>query len=73
MAKRLIPYVNRFNGDVKVVTKSGAKKLSEDYTPVKFVQNQEGEAVMRFELEGATVDISENKTEAVEDGNRSTK
>ncbi len=68
------PYVNRFTGDVRIVTKSGAKKLSEDYSPVEFTTNLEGERVMRLQLEGATVDISENKSQEVKpDGNRNTK
>lgn len=65
MASKKIPYVNRFNGDVRIVTKKGAKKLSEDYSEVKFVKNEEGKPVMRLQLEGATVDVSENETSEV--------
>lgn len=61
MAKKKIPYVNRFTGDVKIVTKQSAKHLNEDYSPIKFVKNQEGIPVMRLELNGATVDVSENE------------
>lgn len=75
MAKKKIVYVNRFTGDVQIVTKQSAKQLSEDYSEVRFIKNQEGKSVMRFELEGATVDVSE-KNEAQEgkvDGVRSPK
>lgn len=74
MAAKKIPYLHRFTGDIKIVTKQGAKKLSEDWSEVKFVKNQEGKRVMRLELNGATVDVSENETpEAVKDGIGSTK
>lgn len=73
MAKKLIPYVNRFTGDVKIVTKQSAKKLSEDYSRVEFVKNKEGKQVMRIQLEGATVDVAENETEIKPDGKPSTK
>lgn len=63
MAKKLIPYVNRFTGDVKIVSKQGAKKLSEDFSRVEFVQNEQGKQVMRIQLEGATVDVAENEVE----------
>ena len=64
-------YVNRFTGDVKVVTKSQAKKLSEDYSPTEQIVNKDGERGMRIKLENATVDILENgKQEVTPDGNR---
>jgi hypothetical protein len=75
MAKKLIPYINRFNGDVKIVSKQSAKKLSEDYSKVQFTENEQGKRVMRFELEGATVDVLENEQPAeleASDGNRDT-
>ena len=75
MAKKQMVYVNRFNGDVKVVTKQSAKKLSEDYSKAEFVKNEQGTQVMRIHLEGATVDIAENEqpAEVVTDGKRSAK
>jgi hypothetical protein len=74
MAARKIPYVNKFNGNVLVVTKQEAKKLNEDWERVEFTTNQEGERVMRIHLNGATVDVSENKDQkAVIDGLGSTK
>jgi hypothetical protein len=74
MAARKIPYVNKFNGNVLVVTKQEAKKLNEDWERVEFTVNQEGERVMRIHLNGATVDVSENKDQkAVVNGLGSTK
>lgn len=69
--RKLIPYVNRFTGDIQVVTKSQAKKLSEDYSEVEFTTNEDGVRVMRLQLNGATVDVSEAKQEVeITDGNR---
>lgn len=71
--RKLIPYVNRFTGDIQVVTKSQAKKLSEDYSEVEFTTNEDGVRVMRLQLNGATVDVSEAKQEVeITDGNRDT-
>lgn len=64
LVKRRV-YINRFNGDVKYVTKSQAKKLSEDYTKTEQIVNKHGERGMRIQLEGATVDVLENKTDEV--------
>ena len=61
MATKKIPYVNRFTGNVVVVSRQHAKKLSEDWSEIKFVKNEQGKPVMRMEFEGATVDISENE------------
>lgn len=74
MATKKLVYVNRFNGDVKVVSKQHAKKLSEDYSKAEFIKNEEGKQVMRIHLEGATVDIAENEqpVEVAPDGNRDT-
>lgn len=68
MVKKLTPYINRFTGDVKIVNKSGAKKLGEEYGEVKFIKNEQGEPIMRFELEGATVDISESEAQVELEG-----
>lgn len=59
MATKKIPYINRFNGNIVVVSKQHAKKLNEDWSEVKFIKNKQGERVMRMELHGATVDVSE--------------
>lgn len=72
MPAKKIPYVNRFNGDIKIVTKQSAKRLSEDYSPAEFVKNKEGVDVMRIQLANATVDISENGEREVIDGDTST-
>lgn len=72
MTKRKpIPYVHRFTGDIQVVTKSQAKHLSEDYSEVEFTTNEDGVRVMRLQLNGATVDVSEIKQEVeINNGNR---
>lgn len=73
MATKKLAYVNRFTGDIQIVTRGSAKKLSEDYSRVEFVKNEDGKPVMRFELEGATVDVSENEQAEALDGNGNTK
>jgi hypothetical protein len=74
MAAKKIPYINKFNGNVIVVSKAHGKKLDEDWEKIEFVQNEAGENVMRLHLDGATVDVSENEPEKVgEDGIGSTK
>lgn len=65
MAARKIPYVNKFNGNVLVVTKQEAKKLNEDWERVEFTTNDQGKRVMRIHLNGATVDVSENEDKEV--------
>lgn len=65
---KLIPYINRFNGDVKIVTKSQSRNLSEDYSKVEFIKNEKGERVMRLQLANATVDVLESETKEVIDG-----
>ncbi len=60
MATKRIPYLNKFSGQVVVVTKQHAKKLNEDWSEIRFVTNEAGNPVMRLELSGATVDVSEN-------------
>lgn len=73
-AKRYI-FNNRFTGEMLVLTKGQGKKLSEDWSRVKPAVNEKGEHVLRIEMEGATIDISENKVpaEARTDGERSAK
>lgn len=64
-------YINRFTGDVKYLRKSEAKKLSEDWSRTEQIVNEHGERGMRIQLNGATVDILENKTlEVSKDGDR---
>lgn len=71
MAATKIPYVNRYNGDIKIVTRQSAKRLSEDYSPAVFTTNDKGEDVMRIQLANATVDISENGEREVIDVDQS--
>lgn len=78
MPKKLISYINRFTGDVKVVSKQEGKKLSEDWSRPRLAKNEKGEQVFRFEIESggvtAIVDISENEEQEVEiDGNGNAK
>lgn len=83
MTKKLLPYINKFSGDVKMLPKSKGSKLSEDWARAKMAKNEKGESVFRFEIATpvkdengktrmgiATVDISEVKTEEVEDGDQ---
>lgn len=48
--KKLYPYINRFNGEIQIMTKSQGKELSEDWAVAKVVKNQQGEKVFRFHL-----------------------
>lgn len=65
-------YNNRYTGEVLRLTKAQGKKLSEDWSRIKPVVNDEGETVLRMQMNGATIDISENKpVEVKPDGERS--
>lgn len=55
MAKKLLPYINRFTGDIKVATKSEGSKLSEDWSRAKMAINDKGEKVFRFKLDASVV------------------
>lgn len=46
----LYPYINRFTGEIKALTKRQGNELSEDWARAKVVKNQEGEKVFRFHL-----------------------
>lgn len=63
--KRHELYVHQKTGEVIGATKSGAKKLSDDYKKVEFVTNDQGKQVARVKIEGATIDISERETKEV--------
>ncbi len=64
-------YVNQFTGDIKHLRKSEAKKLSEDWSKAELITNAAGERGMRIKLNGATVDILENKqVKVASDGER---
>jgi hypothetical protein len=60
MPKKLYLYFNQATGDIVRVTKQEAKNLPADFKPITFVKNDKGEDVMRFNFDGATVDVQEN-------------
>jgi hypothetical protein len=87
--KKVYPYINRFTGEIQIMTKSQGVELSEDWARAKMVTNKQGERVFRFHLSApvtgpdgkvhmgtAIVDLTENN-EPVEleaaDGKRDTK
>lgn len=85
MTKKLLPYINKFDGDIKMLPKSEGAKLSEDWARAKVVTNEKGERVFRFKIATpvkdkngktrmgvAVVDISEVATTEVEDGDQRT-
>lgn len=47
---KLRPYINRFTGDVKTISKKEGDKLNEDWARAKIVKNSEGQKVFRFEI-----------------------
>lgn len=86
---KVYPYINRFNGEIQIMTKRQGKELNEDWAVAKVVKNQQGEKVFRFHLSApvtgkdgkvhmgtAIVDLTESN-EPVEleaaDGKRDTK
>lgn len=84
MSNKLFAYINKFTGDIKMLTKSEGKKLNEDWGQGKMAKNEKGESVYRFHIatpvvdangkthQGvAVVDISEVETTEVDDGNGS--
>lgn len=51
MTKALLrPYINRFTGDIQIMTKKQGKELNEDWAIAKVVKNKQGEKVFRFHL-----------------------
>ncbi len=52
---------NRFSGEVVPATIAEGEKLGEDWSRIKPVTNDKGQRVLRMQLEGATVDISERE------------
>jgi len=44
------PYINRFTGEIQIMTKTQGKELNEDWDRAKLVTNQEGKRVFRFKL-----------------------
>jgi hypothetical protein len=86
---KLLPYINRFTGEIQIMTKHQGKELSEDWARAKMVTNKQGERVFRFHLSApvtgkdgkthmgtAIVDLTETempKELEVADGKRDTK
>ena len=58
---KLLPYINRFTGDIKVMTRKDGKNLNEDWARAKMATNQEGKRVFRFKLD-ASVKGRDGKT-----------
>ncbi len=57
MTKALLrPYINRFTGDIQIMTKKQGKELSEDWAIAKVVKNQQGKKVFRFHLNAEVKD-----------------
>jgi len=87
MAKKLLPYINKHTGEVKILPKSEGSQLNEDWARAKMATNEKGEKVFRFQIatqmqdkDGKTitgvavVDIAEvTETEVETDGNGSAK
>ena len=47
---KVYPYINRFSGEIQIMTKRQGKELSEDWARAKMVRNKQGEKVFRFHL-----------------------
>lgn len=47
---KVYPYINRFSGEIQIMTKKQGKELSEDWAIAKVVKNQDGKKVFRFHL-----------------------
>jgi hypothetical protein len=58
---KLLPYINKFTGEVMTLPKSAGHKLSEDWARAKTVTNDKGERVFRFKL-SAPVQGKDGKT-----------
>jgi hypothetical protein len=54
-------YFNKKTGNIRTMDALEAVMAGKDWQQLKFVRNDKGERVMRFEFDGATVDVSENK------------
>lgn len=62
---KIFLFNNRHTGEVLRLTKKQAKQLNEDWSQIKPVVNTDGEKVLRMQMQGATIDISENKAPKV--------
>lgn len=76
---KLYPHINRFSGEMKVLSKKEGKSLNEDWERAKVVKNDKGEQVFRFKLSSpvtgpdgkvhmgtAVVDLVETEVEDVD-------
>lgn len=86
---KLLPYINRFTGEIKTLPRREGNKLNEDWSKARMATNQEGERVFRFELDAnvegrdgkihkgtAIVDLTPHELPVElegQDGNRDTK
>lgn len=86
---KLLPYMNKFTGEIKTLPKKQGVQLNEDWARAKMATNQDGKRVFRFKLsspvEGkdgkvhmgtAVVDLVPNDEPVeleVQDGKRNTK
>lgn len=62
MAKKQIVFMNKHNGDIKIVrTKLEGQLLGKDWTQIQWVKNSEGKPVMRVDFGDFVTDISENE------------
>jgi len=53
---KLLPFINRFTGDVKVMSRKDGKELNEDWARAKMATNDKGERVFRFKLDASHTD-----------------
>jgi hypothetical protein len=58
--QKLYPYINRFTGEIEIMTKTQGKELNEDWARAKMVTNQEGKRVFRFKLAAPVTDKDGN-------------
>lgn len=72
MAKKTQIYMHKPTGNIMTATKSQAKKLGDEWLPIEFTKNEQGEPVMRFKFDQFTVDVSPTGEREVTptDGNR---
>lgn len=52
---KLLPYMNRFTGEIKTLPKKEGAKLSEDWARAKMAINQDGKRVFRFKLSSEVI------------------
>jgi len=58
MSKKLFAYINKFTGDIQMLTKTDGKKLNEDWAQGKMATNEKGEKVYRFHIATPVVDAN---------------